>query len=333
MTKSQVLLILALAVLNVAVLAGVVILFTATPTSRAPAPAPPSPTTIARGATETATVTPARPTATATLVAASKPTSAASGAIAAAMSKGKTAKSYRVEIGMSMKGDLGQSKPGAAKNQEVSLLSMSGEINGQDSHLIMKGVVGAMFSGDPGKGIEMTSLGGKTFVRGPAPLLGAKDSRWYVLTEEEAAATKSNLGSPGMYDSFVGKDQDLSIFVPAGTETLDRFKCNVYGASKQDALNAFLGLGATPAIGQDEWSTIQSSIKTSEYKIWVCDDGYLHQVRINLEAQDAKPADQFAMKLIVHAYDFGSNLKITAPPNAIPAVSPFVQTEVPTPKN
>jgi hypothetical protein len=333
MTKSQIFFIIALVVLNIAVLGGAAILFSSSRVALAPAAA--TPTTVAERPTPTETATPALPTATATLVVGEpKPTTAAVGAILAAMSKGKTAKSYRVELGMSMKGDLGQLTAGGAKNQEISLLSMSGEINGDDSHLIMKGIVGAMLSGDPSKGIEMIDLGGKSYVRGPVPLLGAKDNRWYVLNAAEAATTRSKLGSADMYGNFLGKEQDLSVFLPAGSETLDRKKCSVYSASKQDAMNAFLGMGATPEIGQDEWSMIQNNIRASEYKIWVCDDGYLHQVRISIEAQDERQGGEvFGMKLLLHAYDFGSNLKITAPANAIPAVSPFIQTAVPTPKN
>jgi hypothetical protein len=333
LTKSQMLIIVALVFLNAAVLAGVVTLFTATPA--APEAAPVTPTTVAEAPTSTPTATPAPPTATATLVMAEpKPTSAAAGAIMEAMSKGKTAKSYRIDMSMSMKGDFGQLTAGSAKNQEVSLFSMSGEINGDDSHLIMKGIVGAMFSGDPSKGVEMTSLAGKSYVRGPAPLLGAKDNRWYVLNASDAASTKSKLGSADIYGNFLGKDQDLSVFAPAGTETLDGTKCSVYGANKQDALNALLGMGATSEIGQGEWSLIQDNIQSSEYKIWVCDDGYLHQMRINIQAQDQRqPQQAFGMKLLLHAYDFGSNLKVTVPANAIPAVSPFIQTEVPTRTN
>ncbi len=332
MTKSQILIIVALVVVNVAVLGGVVILFSST--SMAPVAARATPTAIAEVPTVMPTATPARPTATATLVMSeAKPTSAAAGAISTAMSKAKTVKSFRLEMGMSMKGDLGQLTAGGSKNQEISLFSMSGEINGNDSHLTMKGVVGAMLSGDPSKGIEIIDLDGKSYVRGPVPLLGAKDNRWYVLAATEAASTKSKLGSADTYDNFLGNQQDLSIFVPTGTETLDRVKCSVYSANKQDAMNALLGLGATPEIGQDEWSVIQSNIKTSEYKIWVCDDGFLHQVRINIEAQDDRQKGQmFGMKLLLHAYDFGSNLKIAAPANAIPAVSPFIQTAVPTPR-
>ncbi len=332
MTKTQIMLIVALVVLNVVVLGGGVLLFVVMNNAGVSTAKPP--TVVAVVPTPTATATLAAPTATATLVGgAPAPTSAAAGAIVAAMSKGKTAPSYRVDMSMSMKGDLGQLTAGGDKNQEISLLAMTGEINGRDSHLTMKGVVGAVLTGDPSKGIEMIEADGKSYVRGPVPFLGAKDNRWYVLAAAQAASTKTQLGSADIYGSFVGKQQDFSMLVPAGTESLDGKKCDVYSASKEDAMNAFLGMGTTPQINREEWSSIKDNIQTSEYKVWVCDDGYLHQVRINIEAQEAGKLGQvMGMRLLLHAFDFGSNIKVTPPANAIPAVSPFIQTLTPTPK-
>ncbi len=328
MTKSQVMLIVALVVLNVVVIAGGVIVFISMQVESARLAV--SPTVAAALPTAAPTDTPAPPTATPTLVVQAKPTTEAAGAILAAMDKGRMAKSYRLDIGMSMKGDLGQLTAGGAKDQEVSLVSMTGEVNDNNSHITLKGIIGVMFSGDPTKGIEMINIGNKSYVRGPVPLLGAKDNRWYVLAAAQAESTKSKLGSADIYGNFLGKQQDFATLTPAGAESLDGVNCNMYSASKEDAINAFLGLGATPDISREDWSLIQKNVKTSEYKVWVCDDGYLHQVRINIDAQDeSKSGQAFGMKLSVHAYDFGKDLKISAPPGAIQAVSPFIQTATP----
>ncbi len=328
MTKSQMMLIVALVVLNVVVIAGGVLVFISMQVESARVAATPSVAVAA--ATPKPSDTPGRPTGTPTLVNQPRPTTQASGAIRAAMEKGRTAKSYRIDIGMSMKGDLGQLTAGGAKDQEVSLISMTGDVNGDNSHITLKGIVGVMFSGDPAKGIEMISIGNKSYVRGPVPLLGAKDNRWYVLAAAQAASTKSKLGSADIYGNFLGKEQDFTTLTAVGSESLDGLKCNVFSASKEDAINVFLGLGATPDISRDDWSQIENNIKTSEYKVWVCDDGYLHQVRINIEAQDNSQSSQaFGMKLSVHAYDFGKELKISAPAGAVQAVSPFIQTATP----
>jgi hypothetical protein len=329
MTKSQIMLIIVLVVLNVVVMAGVAFVFVSMQVEGERVAATRTAVAAIPTALPTGTPTPpAAPTGTPTLVMGeAKPTSAASGAILAAMDKGRTAKSYRIDIGMSMKGDLGQLTAGGAKNQEVSLLSMTGEVNGENSHLTLKGIIGVMLSGNPDKGIEMIDISGKSYVRGPVPLLGAKDNRWYVLQAAQAASTKSKLGSADIYGNFLGKQQDFASLSSASQESLDGKKCDVYSASKQDAMNAFLGLGATPDISREDWSLIEKNVQSSEYKVWVCDDGYLHQVRINIEAQDStQPGQIFGMKLLLHAYDFGGNLKITAPANAIPAVSPFIVT-------
>ncbi len=331
MTRTQIMLIVALVVSNVVVIAGGAFVFVylgmaetrvvATPTVIAAVP------TTAPSASPTSA---GAPTGTPTLVIDAKPTSAAAGAILAAMEKGRTAKSYRIDISMSMKGDLGQLTAGGPKDQEVSLLSMTGEVNGENSHLTLKGIIGVMLSGNADKGIEMIDIGGKSYVRGPVPLLGAKDNRWYVLQAAQAASTKSKLGSADIYGNFLGNQQDFSSLSSAGKESLDEKKCDVYSAGKQDAMNAFLGLGATPDISKEDWSLIEKNVQTSEYKVWVCDDGYLHQVRISIEAQDStQPGQVFGMKLLLHARDFDSSFKIAAPANAIPAVSPFIVTPTP----
>lgn len=265
----------------------------------------------------------ASPTMRATTVVGTR--TAAASAIQKAFDQTSTAKAYRMAMDMSAKGDL-TGLPGATStNQEMSLLSMSGEVNGKNSRIVFKGLLGAMFGGDPTKGFEMMSVDGKTFIKGPMPLFGAPEDKWYVAD----SSFKSSFGEPSqMMDT--NQSVDLNGFRKTAIEQLDGRKCDVYVADKEASLNIARSIRTGNTSAEDTLGALDNA----ETKLWVCDDGYLHQALMNLEGQSkTKSAQKFSMQFKIRIADLNTDIKITPPANAEPMQPPsfMVGTRTPTP--
>lgn len=246
-----------------------------------------------------------------------------------AWAKAETATSYRMEFDMTMKGALGNLPGATGSNQELSLFSMTGEIAGKDSHIVFKGFVASFLGGDPAKGFEMMTVGGKTYIRGPLAMMGATENKWYVGGTGQVS---SNLPKA---DDFIGKSSsqnvDWSAFKKTSTETFDNRRCDVYTGDKNAALSMLssLDLQSTTDL------SVLSQLDSADIKFWICDDGYVHQMLMNMEAHDAKkPTDKITMLFRVHLYDFNGNIKLTPPANAVPLSGSFfgIVTSTPTPK-
>ena len=258
-----------------------------------------------------------------------QPVAAPSGPLFTAWNKAGTAKVYRFEFDMTMKGALGSltGTPGPA-NQELSFFNMSGATNGKDQQMAMKGLLGAFLGGDPSKGFETMTVGGKTYIRGPVPMLGATENKWYVSDNQ------ANV-SPMQTDSLLGKsdpNMDWTAFKKVSTESLDKRSCDVYGADKATTMKMFSSLSLKDVPNQDALNNLDSA----DIKFWICDDGYVHQMTMNMAGHDAKtPSQTFSFVVKIHLYDFNSAIKITAPPSPAPLGNPFlgIVTSTPTPKH
>jgi hypothetical protein len=246
-----------------------------------------------------------------------------------AWAKAETATAYRMDFDMTMKGALGNIPGVTGATQELSLFTMTGAIAGKDSHIVFKGFIASFLGGDPAKGFEMMTVGGKTYIRGPLAMMGATENKWYV------GGTGQVTSSLPSADDFIGKSSsqnvDWNIFKKTSTETFDNRRCDVYTGDKNAALTMFQALDLQSTTDFNALSQLDSA----DIKFWVCDDGYMHQLVMNMEAHDAKkPTDKITMLLRVHLYDFNANIKITPPANAAPLTGSFfgIVTSTPTPK-
>ncbi len=248
------------------------------------------------------------------------------GPIQDAWDKSTQAKSMRFIVEMTMKGDLGTMPGMTTPMQEFPLMSMSGETSGKDSHLIMKGFIAMFLTGDPTKSLEMMTVGGKSYVHGPMPLFGAPEDKWYV----GGADSGLNMGSSeDPVQSFKGQNQDWSKFKKTGTEKFDGRSCDVYSADKEAAMEFFNEFSK-----QSQQSQSLDQLSNAELKVWVCDDGYFHQLRMSMEgsAKD-KPNQKVSILMLIHFSDLNANIKITPPPSPAPLKTPaFFNFGTPTPQ-
>ncbi len=216
-------------------------------------------------------------------------------------------------------GDFGSEIPPAfVQDGQVALFDMSGAMAGKDSHLVFKGMLAALFGADPAKGIEIMSAGGKTYIRGPMPMFGIPDNDWYV----SEGSGNFSAGVADADDVMSGMEESLNMpgITKSGVEQLDGMNCDVYVADKEATLAALQDLDQ--AQSQLPTSMDLESLEVAETKIWICADGYFHQLKMTLKGKSkTAPSQTMGMRILAHMYDFNGIVTITPPPNAKPSSS------------
>jgi len=237
-------------------------------------------------------------------------------AMSEAIKKSQAAKQGRFQMQFSMEGDLGSEIPAAySQDGKVTLLALDGQVKDKDSHISFKGILATMLGANPDVGIEFMSVGGKTYLRGPLVFLGITDDKWYVATGANSF-TPENTSPDQILSEFDG-NLNWSGITLVGTEQLDGQNCRVYLADKMTTLGGIQTM--SDATNQLPSNFDLNNIRTAETKFWICDDGYFHQMTLNIQAQNKQDATKtVGLAIIVHMYDFDGNFEIHAPANAIP---------------
>lgn len=265
----------------------------------------------------------ASPTARATVVVGTR--TAAAGAIQKAFDQSAAAKSYRLELEMTAQGDFGIVPGLTNPNQALPMFGMSGEVNGKDNHFVFKGWLSAFLGGDMTKGFEIMRAGDKTFVKGPLPMFGAPEDKWYVAD----SSFKSSFSDPNQMLN-TNQNADLNGFRKTGTEPLDGKRCDVYTADKDSSLGLFRSINAGGAQAEDTLGALDNAVT----KIWICEDGYLHQLSMQIEGHNKdKPTQKISMQIKFRISNLNADIKITPPANAAPMQAPsfFFGTPTATP--
>jgi hypothetical protein len=306
---------------------------TVTPIQAVATPMPPTATPVRAASTST----PVLPTVGPVPATSTSGGGASTGSIfSAALEKAKDATSYRVDMQTTGKGAFGSGGPETPApnvtplppaNQELTMISMHGEVNGTNSHFRLQGLFAAFLGVDPTKSLEVITVGDKSYIHGPVALLGASEDKWYELPADESSVAKPPLTPGSFLESFTLSGVNASEFKKTGTESLDDRSCDVYSGDKSLIEKAFKDVGQATG-GQD-----LSSIDSAEFKFWICDDGYLHQIRMAVEGHETdKPDQKNSFVVQMHLFDLGADIKIEAPSNAEPLKMPsFINPGTPTP--
>jgi hypothetical protein len=98
----------------------------------------------------------------------------------------------------------------------------------------------------------------------------------------------------------------------SGEQALDRQECAVWRAENSNVARGF----GQMAINRNVERQL-GKVDQTEIAIWICPDGYIHQVVGRVDGHDpARPADKAAVELKFHLYDFDAPITITAPEGA-----------------
>lgn len=214
--------------------------------------------------------------------------------------------------------------PGWDPNKGLSLFNLTGAVSGKDSHIKFQGLLAMLLTGDPTKSLEILTVGGKTYLRGPLPMFGALEDKWYVSSGQAQFSTNINEGMPEIPDDPA---IDWNAFKKTTTEALDGRRCDVYVGDK----NATMKLFQAASSGMPN-SDVLGNIENATTKLWICDDGYLHQLWMNIEGRSKdKPTEKVSLQMRLHIWDFNANIKLTPPANAVPLQMPSFNLGLATP--
>lgn len=279
----------------------------------APTPAP--------TATATPTATPA-PTATATAIPASPAATSEPAAgdgsgplIAAAMDRTRAAGSYRLALTMRGTGPAGVGS--GAAGGPVPMIDARGEVAGDASRVTLAGVFGALLGADPAAGLEMISAGGASYVRGPAPLLGALEDAWYVLPPD-GSSPASSVRPTELVGGVLDAQYDLSGFRAAGETSLDGQACRVYAGDRAATIRAFEQVGQGGLPGPRSFS----EVRQAEMTFTVCEDGFVHQLTVDVAGLQPGQSEESGYQLDVRLSGFDEPISVAAPADARELVKP-----------
>ncbi len=227
--------------------------------------------------------------------------------------KASRVEALRFELDMKATGAL-TNLPGIPKGaREVTLMNLSGEANSGDAHFTLKGYIVSSLTNNPDKGIEFMLLGTKTYIHGPIVALGATANKWYWVGRRGIVGP----GETNPSRSLSAQNPDWATFSKAGSEKLDSKRCDVYRAGREASDQFYYDFTST------ELPYVIEIRDSGETKIWICDDGYMHQLRMDLVGHSVDYPDQkTGLEILVHFFDQNGNIKITAPPDAVPLEAP-----------
>jgi hypothetical protein len=243
--------------------------------------------------------------------------SAAGDALKSALTKTAPVTIYRMDMDMSAKGALASGLDGttAGASQEIAVLMLAAAVNGKDAQFTMKGLLSSFMGADPKIGVEFITVGGKSYVHGPLPTIGAKENKWYIATDSQTPGSMAQ-----SHDLGALAQADMSAFKITGSESLDYRRCDIYSSNDKLAIaKAFQSFGTGALAGAGDMQAMDSA----ELKFWVCDDGYFHKLHMSFEgAEKANPANKGGMTMSFHIYDFNAAITITPPAGAVPLEQP-----------
>jgi hypothetical protein len=294
----------------------------------APTTAPTVAPTLPPAAASTATQTPAAP---ATQNAA--PSAGGEGsAVIAALGKFQNATSFRLDAQAHLSalffGAPYTPAPGEDPKQ-VTIFSVKGEVQAPDSHITLGGFLGsflALVTGfDPNSSsVEFSSVSGKKYVRGALP--GSSDTKWYVLSDAQAAST--SFDPKGSTLPIATVQYQVGDIAKTGTESLDNLACDVYTANRNAFDSAFPAWSSGAVFNPDKIDL--SAVDNYEFKFWVCGDGNLHQVRYAFDGHDKTQPDQKGtFEFVEHISDYDTAISIQTPPDAAPLPAETTAAETP----
>lgn len=306
------------------------------PTATTAAQAEPSPARPFPTATALSTRTPIPPTRTPipptrtpvpTATPESKPTNTANdeaggnAAIRSALEQLAGVETFRMDADVSVTGAPPElmMNMNVTPGQPVSLLHIAGAFDGQDMHMTVGGFMAAFFGADADKGLETIVSDGQSYIRGPVPLLGAPEERWYIAEQSQATLAELPTDPDAFFNDFENGDLDGFNFIKTGSEALDSQQCDVYMLEQEAILKAIQELDNETASG----SMKPEQIDTAEAKVWICADGYFHKAQITITGYTAEmPDQQVGVSVLLHMYDFNGDIAITAPGDAVPLAEP-----------
>jgi len=157
---------------------------------------------------------------------------------------------------------------------------------------------------------------------------GLDANTWYQFPKELGNVAQNATSAKTLISGLNTEDLRRGDFKATDIEVLDLLPGQVWKASNSASLAENFGtVGGSEVVDQQ-----LKAVDKSEFKIWTCGDGYMHQITGHVEGHDPnKASDKAIADITFHIYDFNNtNITITPPANAQPFALPGIGT-TPTP--
>lgn len=193
-----------------------------------------------------------------------------------------------------------------AKQGETPQISidLKGEVSGDDAHYNYQ--LG-------NEQIEFIAARGQFFAKGARSLGLPTTTHWYTLTPDLADAARPPFSPEDVLTSFLAQ-VPKETFQPFARGALDALACQVWRYIPKT-----LGeTGISNALGSDQENSAFGALDQAEIKLWLCDDGALHQLSVEIAAHNPRRAtEKGSANLLLHIWDFqNASIKIDPPASA-----------------
>lgn len=241
-----------------------------------------------------------------------------------AILKTSAAESYHIEMSMTGSGQPFAALSGDDAETEVTLMAITGEYSRQDAAFTMSGLTTALLGGGQG-GVQVIAAEGKTYIRGPALLLGALEERWYILPNEQANMARAPVDTLQFLRRFADAGAGEFAFEREGSQEFEGQSCEVYSAdapATREALDSF-GANIVPGVSG-------LSRQAGAFTIWACDDGYVHRLQMSFDLGSTDDENKvIVFKADIRLRDHGAAIAIVAPADAVALDLPGLITPAP----
>jgi hypothetical protein len=196
-------------------------------------------------------------------------------------------------------------------------------IREQDAQFTLRGQSLLLQGLDPDQGLEVINVNGRIYAHGPLPLPEASAEAWYDMSAYDSPALKPWYTAPMLIDSLMG-DLDPLWLTPDRRKTFDGQSCAIFRGGRTATLMALMNFGGAPA--KHDKRSIEDTYKelvlrTTEFVLWVCDDGYVHQLTVDLVgAPLSTPEQTFGLSMRMQLTDVNGAVTIIQPDRALPFV-------------
>ncbi|NJM42267.1 MAG: hypothetical protein HC853_16780 [Anaerolineae bacterium] len=195
-------------------------------------------------------------------------------------------------------------------DEEVVLMDLTTQFEGKNSSTQFGGMMARLLGAEAG--MEYLTLDGTTYIKGPAPMLGAPEAQWYQVPAERAEAIKPPLQADDLFKDMALDGDDLKSFTSRVSERIDGLACQVYLADKEEITK-----------GNDSFADAFSELETAEGRLAVCEDGYVHELSFSFGGKLKKdPSKTGSISVVLRLNDFGKSFTFEAPKDPAPLQAP-----------
>jgi hypothetical protein len=204
-------------------------------------------------------------------------------------------------------------------DQAWTSVEYTSTIRFDDAQFALRGPSLLIWGLDPDHGLDVINVGGRTYVHGPLPLSGASFDGWYDMSRYSSAWFYPWQPVERVVDTLTGhiRPEELT---HAGQETIDNQLCTIFQTGRIATLAAFRRFGGkTDQLDRDSIEDTYRDfiVRRAALALWVCDDGYVHQLTVDMRATTLETSPQISgSSMRVRISDINRPIAIEAPAKA-----------------